>query len=195
MTGFLFDTSPCVWEPPEDLKVFLSNGEKPVYIGFGSMRSGDMNRMLTIILRSLHAAGLRAIISGTLSSGSRKSSSKIYFADNYIAHDWLFPRVSAVIHHGGAGTVAAGLRWGCPTWVLPFAGDQPFWGMQVWRIGCGPKPIAREKISVHKFTEGLLDLTSRIEYRKNAEEIANLLAKENGKKMAADLIESFIREW
>ena len=195
MTGFLFDTSPCVWEPPEDLKVFLSNGEKPVYIGFGSMRSGDMNRMLTIILRSLHAAGLRAIISGTLSSGSRKSSSKIYFADNYIAHDWLFPRVSAVIHHGGAGTVAAGLRWGCPTWVLPFAGDQPFWGMQVWRIGCGPKPIAREKISVHKFTEGLLDLTSRIEYRKNAEEIANLLAKENGKKMAADLIESFIRKW
>ena len=195
MAGFLFDTSSNEWEPPKDLTDFLSSGEKPVYIGFGSMRSGDMNRMLTIILRSLHSVGLRAIISGTLSDKSRKSNHKIYFANSYIPHDWLFPRVSAVIHHGGAGTVAAGLRWGCPTWVLPFAGDQPFWGMQVFRIGCGPKPVAREKISVQKFTEGLLNLLSNPEYKKNAADIADRLANENGKETAADLIESFIREW
>jgi UDP:flavonoid glycosyltransferase YjiC (YdhE family) len=195
MAGFLFDSSSCEWEPPKDLEDFLSIGEKPVYIGFGSMRTGDMNRMLSIILRSLHAAGLRAVISGALIGNNRKSNRKVYFADRYVPHDWLFPRVSAVIHHGGAGTVAAGLRWGCPTWVLPFAGDQPFWGMQVWRIGCGPRPISREKITVQKFTEGLLDLTSHAEYKKRAADIADRLSKENGKSIAADLIESFIREW
>ena len=194
MSGFWFDHSPCKWQPPEDLLEFLHSGEMPVYIGFGSMHSGNMNKMLTMILRALRAAGLRAVICGALNESSRHSGRKVYFAD-HIPHDWLFPRVSAVIHHGGAGTVSSGLRWGRPTWILPFAGDQPFWGAQIHRIGCGPKPVSRNSVTVRKLTKGLIDLTTKPGYKKNAADIAACLAKEDGTRTAADWIEQFIREW
>ena len=194
MTGFWFDTSPVRWNPPESLERFLSDGEPPVYIGFGSMRSGDMNKVLSMLLRSLHSAGLRAVICGSLRTNHVRSGRTVYFYD-FVPHDWLFPRVSAVVHHGGAGTTSAGLRWGRPTWILPFAGDQPFWGNLIYRIGCGPKPIPRGNLSVNKVTKGLINLTVRPEYKKNAAKIAALLEKEKGTESAADLIEKFIREW
>lgn len=194
MSGYWFDSAPGSWQPPEDLREFLSSGKPPVYIGFGSMRSGNMNKLLTMILRALHAAGLRAVICGGLSGRTHSSGGRIYFIDR-IPHDWLFPRVSAVIHHGGAGTVASGLRWGRPTWVLPFAGDQPFWGEQIHRIGCGPRPVSRNRLTVRNLTKGLIDLTTRPEYKRNAADIAACLAEENGTETAVNLIEQFIRDW
>lgn len=194
MSGFWFDESPCAWQPPKDLVEFMSAGEKPVYIGFGSMSSGDMNRLMTIVLRAVRAAGLRAVISTGWTGRKMKSNRTVYFAD-YIPHDWLFPRVRAVVHHGGAGTVAAGLRHGRPTLVIPFAGDQPFWGYQVHRIGCGPKPIARSALTVRKLTKALLELTGRGEYYEKAREVSGILASEHGTAAAADLIEKAIQDW
>lgn len=194
MSGFWFDPEPCSWEPPQSLQDFLSEGEPPVYIGFGSMRAGNMNKLLTMLLRAVRAAGLRAVICGNLAKWYNSSGRRVYFAKS-IPHDWLFPRMKAVIHHGGAGTTSAGLRWGCPSWILPFAGDQPFWGAQVYRIGCGPKPLPRENVSVRKLTQGLIDLTTRSEYKKNAASIAARLSKESGTETAADLAERLISEW
>ena len=195
MSGFWFDEEPCRWQAPETLSCFLETGSPVIYIGFGSMNSGNMNRLLTIILRAIRAINVRAVID--LGSTGRRfsSTSKVYFINDYVPHDWLFPRVDAVIHHGGAGTTSTGLRYGKPTLIIPFAGDQPFWGNRVWQSGCGPKPIPRENLSVRKLVSGILDLISRNKYAENARSMAESLNLEHGVRTAADLIEKEITGW
>lgn len=194
MSGFCFDESPVVYDPPRELTAFLSAGERPVYIGFGSMNSGDMNCLLSIVLRAVHAAGIRAVISAGWNGRKLKSSRSVLFVDD-VPHDWLFPRVSAVVHHGGAGTTAAGLHHGKPALVIPFAGDQTFWGTRIWRSGCGPKPVPRAGLTVRRLTKALLDLKSTSSYYENARRISELLGREHGVRMAADLIEQEIARW
>ena len=194
MSGFWLEDPPHEATPPADLEAFLAKADHPIYIGFGSMNSGNMNRLMTIVLRALHASGLSAVVNNGWSGSHLKSTRKVFFT-NYVPHDWLFPRVRAVVHHGGAGTVAAGLRWGRPTLVIPFAGDQPFWGNQVFLAGCGPKPLPRESLTVHRMTRALIDLVSHPDYRLKAEALSKGLAREHGVATAADMIEEEIRSW
>lgn len=196
MSGFWWDDSPVTYEPPQDLVDFLENGDQPIYIGFGSMVSGNMSKTFAKVIKAVRASRVRAVISlGWAAKDMHlKSNSRIYFAD-YVPHDWLFPRVRAVVHHGGAGTTAAGLRYGKPTLVVPFGGDQPFWGSRVHAIGCGPKPISRDMMSVQRLTKGLIDLTTHGSYRVAAEELGARLRMETGTKTAADLVEREIAAW
>lgn len=194
MSGFFFDESPPEYHPSPELNAFLTSGEKPIYVGFGSMNSGDMNRLLSIMLRSIHAAGLRAVFSTGWTGKSLKSTHSVFFTQE-IPHDWLFPRVSAVVHHGGAGTTAAGLRYGKPTLIVPFAGDQTFWGYQVNRAQCGPKPIPRDDLSVRKVTRALLDLKSNSVYYESASRMRDRFSAEHGVHDAADLIEQEVTSW
>ncbi len=196
MSGFWWDNTPVDWQPPQELVDFINSGDQPIYIGFGSMVSGNMNKTFTKVLKAVRAARVRAVIS--LGWGGKdmhlKSNSRVYFAD-YVPHDWLFPRVKAVVHHGGAGTTAAGLRYGKPTLVVPFGGDQPFWGNRVNAIGCGPRPISRDMMTVQRLTQGLIDLTTRGSYRVAAEEMGERLRTETGTKNAADIVEREIIAW
>jgi len=194
MSGFWFDDAPAPWSPPADLESFLSAGDPPVYLGFGSMNTGDMQRLLTIVLRSLHAAGLRAVIASGWGGLRLSSNSRVFFTD-YAPHDWLFPRVRAVIHHGGIGTTAEGLRWGKPTLIIPFVGDQLFWGERIRALGCGPRPISRQNLTVRKLTKAMLDLSSNHGYSARALEIAQMLSRETGVRTAADLVEREIANW
>jgi len=195
MSGFWFEEGPPAdWVPPADLETFLSAGDVPVYIGFGSMRNRNMNSFIAVILRALHASGIRAVISTGWQNAHFSPTRQVFFSDD-VPHEWLFPRVRAVIHHGGAGTTSAGLRYGKPTLVIPFAGDQPFWGHQVYRNGCGPKPIPLSDLSVAKMTKALLNLVNQKKYRENALRIGLLLSRENGTVNAADLIEKEITSW
>lgn len=196
MSGFWWDDHQVDFTPPDDLVHFLENGEKPIYIGFGSMVSGNMNKTFTQVLKAVRASRVRAVISLGWAGEQMhlKSNNRVFFAD-YVPHDWLFPRVSAVVHHGGAGTTAAGLRYGKPTLVIPFGGDQPFWGARVQAIGCGPKPIHRDRITVQRLTRALIDLTTRPSYRVAAEELSERMRLEGGTCRAADLIEREIEAW
>ena len=196
MSGFWYDDAPCAWQPPEDLEAFMAAGEPPIYIGFGSMVSGNMNRLFAMVLRAVRAAKVRAVImAGWGGETTRlKSNRQIYFAD-YIPHDWLFPRVKAVVHHGGAGTTASGLRAGKPTLIVPFGGDQPFWGARVHALGCGPRPVQRDSLTVHRLTRSVLDLVTRESYRTAAETLATQMRQEDGVRTAADLVEKEIAQW
>lgn len=71
-------------------------------------------------------------------------------------HDWLFRQVSCVIHHGGAGTTAAGLALGLPTIIIPFFGDQQFWGNIVARAGAGPEPIPHKNLNLQNLSDAIL---------------------------------------
>ena len=194
MSGFWMEEHPAPWQPPAELEAFLARNSRTVYIGFGSMNSGDMNRLMSIVLRAVHAAGLSAVISAGWGGKKMKCTRRVHFTD-YVPHDWLFPRVCAVVHHGGAGTTAAGLRYGKPTLVIPFAGDQPLWGFRVHETGCGPKPLARGSLTVPRLTRALLELTGRPEYRIHAEALAEGLRREHGVRTAADMIEEEISRW
>ncbi len=194
ISGFWFDESSVSYRPDPGLAAFLENGSTPIYIGFGSMNTGDMSKLISISLRSIHAAGLRAVFVTGWHDRSLKSTGSVFFADS-IPHDWLFPRVSAVVHHGGAGTTAAGLRFGKPTLAIPFAGDQSFWANQIRRSGCGPKPIPRGALSVRKMTKALLDLKSNAGYAESARHISEQLAREHGVRSAADMIEEEVTRW
>ena len=194
MSGFWFDEYPAPWNPPSDLLEFLSGGKPPLYFGFGLMNGGNMEGFFDTILRVLRKSGQRAVICNGWSEQREKSDDRVFFAD-YIPHDWLFSKVSAVVHHGGAGTTSAGLRFGKPSLIIPFAGDQSFWASLVEKSGCGPKPVFRSRLTEANLQDALQALTANPEYDNNANKISALLAKEHGTSTAADLIEKAVREW
>lgn len=192
MCGFFLDDLRINYRPSTSLLHFMEKGAAPVYIGFGSMNAGNMNKLLTIILKAICATGIRAIIFPGDTCSHQSSGDQIYFVSEFVPHDWIFPRVSAVIHHGGAGTTATGLRHGKPTLIIPFAGDQPFWGNLVARTGCGPQPLFRKNLSVHKLAQRMKDLISNPLYREKAAEMSIKIKEESGIQTAADIIEKEI---
>lgn len=119
--GFFFRDSPP-YNPPPDLEDFLIAGPPPVYIGFGSIVVDNPQKLMSTVLNAIDKAGVRAIISKGWSNLSGNTSKNIYYIDE-CPHEWLFQQVSAVVHHGGAGTTACGLMNGKPTAVVPFLGE------------------------------------------------------------------------
>ncbi len=194
MTGFWLDDREMTFQPSPELLAFLAAGEKPVYIGFGSMTSGDMGETLGIVVQAIRKSGVRAIISRGWGGGEIPKSKNIFVVD-YVPHSWLFQQVAAVVHHGGAGTTAAGILAGRPTLVIPFGGDQPFWAMRVRMLGLGPKPIRREKLTVAKLTKALQNLVSVKAYRVAARELGERLHREEGTVIAANIIEHEVGKW
>lgn len=194
MTGYWLDDNISDFEPEEGLKAFLEAGEKPVYVGFGSMVGGDMGETLSIVLKAIQRSGVRVILSTGWGGVEIPASPNVYVA-GFVPHDWLFTRVQAVVHHGGAGTLAAGIVAGLPTLVIPFGGDQPFWGERVRQLGIGPKPIPREKLSARKLTKALVELTTEKRYQVAAKELGIRLCTEDGVVNAANIIEHELRKW
>lgn len=190
VTGYWFLDQP-EWTPPPKLIDFLSAGPAPVYVGFGSMgfgRGADERR--DAIVTALAANRLRGIVAtgwGGITPGSTPSDD--VFAIDEAPHDWLLPRMAAVVHHGGAGSTAAGLRAGKPTLVIPFLGDQPFWGARVTAIGAGPKPLPSTRLA-SGLTARLANLVGEPTYRHRAAAIGNLIRAENGLGNGVRILES-----
>ncbi|KAL4981853.1 hypothetical protein BDW68DRAFT_196013 [Aspergillus falconensis] len=152
--GFFF-RSPPDYTPPPDLDQFLRTGPPPVYIGFGSIVIEDPAAMTATLLSAVEALGVRAIISrGWSNLGTEKHSDSVFFLGD-CPHEWLFRHVSAVVRHGGAGTTARGLLNGGPTVIVPFFGDQLFWGNMVASRGLGPLPILYKKLKTENLTEAI----------------------------------------
>jgi sterol 3beta-glucosyltransferase len=107
-------------------------------------------------------------------------------------HDWLFPQMAAVVHHGGAGTTAAGLRAGIPSIICPFFGDQPFWGRRVAALGAGPAPIPQQQLTAERLAQAITHTITTPSMRQSAERIAAQLAEEDGIAQAIGQIERFV---
>ncbi|CAL8077840.1 unnamed protein product [Prunus armeniaca] len=156
VVGFCFLDLASNYEPPDSLAEWLEAGEQPVYIGFDSLPLEEPEKMTNIILQALEITGQRGIINrgwGGLGNLAEPSDS-VYLVDN-CPHDWLFQRCSALVHHGGVGTTAAGLKAACPTTIVPFFGDQPFWGERVHARGVGPAPIPTDEFSLEKLVDAI----------------------------------------
>lgn len=147
ITGAWFLDEADDWEPPTALQAFLEAGPAPVYVGFGSMGAAHAEARAATVLESLQKAGERAVLAAGWGGLKATELPTSVFMLEAAPHDWLFPRMKAVVHHGGAGSTMAGLRAGKPTVICPFLGDQPFWGHVVQRAGVGPAPVFQKSLS------------------------------------------------
>jgi sterol 3beta-glucosyltransferase len=137
VTGYWFLDDPDRYQPPKDLLQFLENGPPPVYIGFGSPGVRDLQRVINITFSALRSSGKRAVLGLSPSALGGVSLPEDFFAAGVASHAWLLPRMAGMLHHGGAGTTAAGLRAGLPSLVIPMAVDQFFWAQRVVALGQG----------------------------------------------------------
>ncbi|KAH6695584.1 glycosyltransferase family 28 domain-containing protein [Plectosphaerella plurivora] len=179
ITGFSFLPLADSYTPPADLAAFLEAGPPPVYIGFGSIVVDDPAALTDLIFNAIRIAGVRVILSkGWGGMGGDNIPENVHLVGN-CPHDWLFRRVSAVVHHGGAGTTAAGIAAGRPTVVVPFFGDQLFWGQMIARAGAGPDPVPYKQMTAEKLAESIL-FALRPEVTAAVQDMADEIAQEDG---------------
>ncbi|KAM0568338.1 hypothetical protein ACHAP9_005430 [Verticillium nonalfalfae] len=178
----MFDDAPA-YTPPDDLARFLNAGPPPVYIGFGSIVLDDPDKITRIILEAVESTGARAIISKGWADLAGSENENIYWIGD-CPHEWLFQHVAAVVHHGGAGTTACGLKNGKPTTIVPFFGDQPFWGQMVAKAGAGPLPIHHKSLTATNLAEAIRFCLSS-QAAAAAESIATQMQAEVGVQAAA----------
>jgi UDP:flavonoid glycosyltransferase YjiC (YdhE family) len=170
------------WTPPKELVQFLEAGTPPVYVGFGSMTGSDPAGTVKLIADVLNRLGLRGVIPahwGTTTFSQVDLPAHLYALDK-IPHRWLFPRMEAVVHHGGAGTTAAGLYAGKPTLVVPHMSDQPFWGRRVAALEAGPHPLPRHRLNSRLLTARLRELVTNTMIHSSAQVLGEKIRAEHG---------------
>ncbi|XP_031105351.1 sterol 3-beta-glucosyltransferase UGT80A2-like [Ipomoea triloba] len=180
VVGFCFLDLASNYVPPESLLKWLKDDQKPIYIGFGSLPLQDPKGMTKTIVQALERTGQRGIINKGWGGLGNMTEPKdvVYLLDN-CPHDWLFARCAAVVHHGGAGTTAAGLKAGCPTTVVPFFGDQFFWGGRVHARGVGPAPIPADEFSLERLVSAI-NFMIKPEVKERAILLAKAMENEDG---------------
>lgn len=186
ISGFYFLNLASSYTPPDDLAAFLAAGPPPVYIGFGSIVVDDPNAMTKMIFEAVDKTGQRALISkgwGGIGADELGVPEGVFMLGN-CPHDWLFKQVSCVVHHGGAGTSAAGISSGRPTVVVPFFGDQPFWGAMIARAGAGPQPIPYKDLTADKLAEAIKEAL-KPESLERAAELSDRIKQERGSEDGA----------
>ncbi|KAI1138122.1 glycosyltransferase family 1 protein [Hypoxylon sp. FL0543] len=186
IAGFYFLNLASSYTPDPELAAFLEAGPPPIYIGFGSIVVDDPNGLTRTIFDAIAETGVRALVSkgwGGLGADSVGIPDGVFMLGN-VPHDWLFQHVSAVCHHGGAGTTAAGINAGKPTIVVPFFGDQPFWGAMVARAGAGPDPIPYKKLTASGLAEAIR-MALKPETQERASELGEKIREEKGSDVGA----------
>lgn len=181
ISGFFFLDLASNYNPDPELSHFLQNGPPPVYIGFGSIVVDDPDGMTKMIFEAVKAAGIRALVSkgwGGIGADDLGVPEGVFMLGN-VPHDWLFNKVSCVVHHGGAGTTAAGIKAGKPTVIVPFFGDQPFWGSMIARANAGSEPIPYKELTAEKLAEAIT-FCLRPETQEKAREYGYKIREEKG---------------
>lgn len=188
MTGYWFLEADAGWTPPSDLTEFLAAGPPPVAIGFGSMSNRKPEEVTRLLVAAVERAGARAVLlSGWQGMRTADLPDSILMLKS-APHDWLFPRMAAVVHHGGAGTTAAALRAGVPSLVVPFFGDQPFWGRRVAELGVGPAAIPRKKLTAENLAAAITQMLSDSEMNRRAAALGARIRAEDGVGRAVQIL-------
>ena len=188
--GYWFVEESIDYTPSKALKEFLNSGEKPVYIGFGSVFHDDeKEHFKKMIVEAIRKSGKRAIISGM---GEICNLSDDIIAVDSVPHTWLFPRCAAVCHHGGAGTSAAGFAAGVPSIIIPFSNDQFAWAHRAYDMRVGTYLIPKRKLTADSLANAIGIATSE-EIKSESEKLGEKIAAENGAIGCAKVIADGIK--
>jgi sterol 3beta-glucosyltransferase len=193
-TGYWFLQAPPDWAPPQRLVDFLADGEPPIYVGFGSMAGRDSQHMGRTIIDAVHRAKVRAVLAtGSGGLAADEVPPDVFMVDQ-VPHDWLFPRVTAVVHHGGPGTAAVAIAAGRPQIICPFMADQPFWGNHLHRIGLACPPMRSSALTATALADAIRTATSDSSMATRAQTLASRLRAENGTAAAVSVLEGISRK-
>ncbi len=188
ITGYWFDDAQAAWQPAAGLQAFLDQGEPPVYVGFGSMAGRYPRRLAGIVLDALAQSGQRGILAAGWGGLNALDAPENVFILKEAPHGWLFPRMAAVVHHGGAGTTAEGLRAGKAAVIVPFIVDQLFWGKRVQALGAGAEPIPARRLTSAHLAAAIDRAVSEPTMRERAKALGRAIRAENGVKTAVAII-------
>lgn len=191
VTGYWFLDPADDWSPPPALVGFLEDGPPPVYVGFGSMASRKPQETADLVTEAIARAGQRAVMLSGWGGLRATNLPDTVIAVDSIPFAWLFPRVAAVVHHGGAGTTSAGLRAGIPSVIVPFFGDQPFWGQRVLELGVGPRPIPRRMLTVERLAQAIQTAVTDQGMHQRAADLGADIRSEDGIGRAVAVVQQF----
>ena len=190
ITGYWFLPAQPGWEPPADLLRFVESGPPPTYVGFGSMSSENPEHQARLAVRALELSGQRGVLAtGWGGIAHIPVSSSILFTKD-VPHEWLFPRMAAVVHHGGAGTTSAGLRAGIPSVITSFGGEQRAWADLVVKLGVGEHIPAMKSLTPEKLSQAIRTAVNDHALRSRAASLGAQIRAENGAARAVEVIEA-----
>lgn len=189
VTGYWFLDQPIDYVPPPHLSDFLAAADPPVAVGFSSQISRDTKRITTAVIDGLRQSGKRGIlISGWGGLKGIDLPDDICRIDS-VPYDWLLPRISAMIHHGGSGSVSAALRAGVPSFAVPFGYEQKLWGQRIARLGVGVEPITPDRLTANTLAVAIRRIADDERIRKRADIFATTIRAEDGIGVAVGIIE------
>lgn len=189
-TGFWFLPSPPHWEPSRGLSEFLAAGDPPIYIGFGSMARTDPARNARIINEAVRIARVRAVVvAGWGGIETDQLSDDIFHLDE-APLGWLFPRMAAVVHHGGAGTMSHGFASGRPQVVCPFTNYQHYLGRQLHLLGVAPSPVPQRSLNSQRLASAIKYALTDRALAVRAEELGRRIRAEEGTAEAIKILET-----
>lgn len=191
ITGYWRLQDDNTYEPPPKLAAFLDGGPPPVFVGFGSMTSRDPKTLGRIVVQALRRADQRGIVA-TGWAGLEVEESDEIISTPAVPYRWLFPRMAAVVHHGGAGTTAEGFCAGVPSVICPFFADQPFWAARSVTLRVGARPVPRKKLTPDRLARSIMQAVHDPRLRTNAQVLAAKLRNEDGVATAVETIERSI---
>ena len=192
VTGYFFLDSQADWQPSTELKAFLGAGDPPIYIGFGSMAGRNPEQLAKLVSEALVKSGQRGLLLTGWGGLHTELVPDNVFVMDAVPHSWLFPRMAAVVHHGGAGTTAEALRAGVPTVIVPFVFDQPFWGARVKALGLGPDPIPLKKLTGDALANAIRIAVTDSDMRRRANICGEAIRAEDGIGNAAKVIQQYL---
>lgn len=187
VTGYWFLPEDPHWSPPADLVRFLAGGEPAVCVGFGSMVGSDPAATARLVTDAVRRVGARAVLLTGWGGLQDITVGDDVLVVDQVPHSWLFPRVAAVVHHGGAGTTAAAARAGVPAVVVPHGVDQPFWGNRIAALGVGPRPLPRSALSAQSLADALGTTLTDDGMRRRANVLGEQMANEDGVTNAVEI--------
>jgi sterol 3beta-glucosyltransferase len=197
VTGYWFHDDPQELEQQEvqnrKLDEFIDAGPPPVYIGFGSMTDPDPDQLTAIVQESLKLSGVRAVLMSGWARLPDPGGDRVMAVD-HVSHTWLFPRLAAAVHHGGAGTTAAALRAGIPSVVVPYFLDQTLWGHRVNKLKAGPPAIPRQKLTAKRLAAAIVTASSSAEMRSGAQAVSRRIQAEHGTETALRIWNAYLSQ-
>ena len=180
VTGYWLLPAPPGWSPPRRLAAFLEAGGPVVYVGFGSMPSLDAARLAASVMTAAGDHDVRVVVASLDPALRRLLPASRFLVIRNAPHDWLFPRMDAIVHHGGAGTTAAALHAGKPQVIWPFGVDQPFWARRMASLGVAPPARPVRELTGPSLTAALDRALGDPGLARRSAELAALLRAEDG---------------
>ncbi|MEU9112055.1 glycosyltransferase [Streptomyces sp. NPDC048483] len=194
-TGFWHLATHSDWRMPPPLRAFLDAGPPPVYVGFGSLPGSDPAQTTRTVVEAVRAAQVRAVVAtgwGSMTAHQPMGSADDVFFVEEAPHDRLFPRMSSIVHHGGAGTTAAALTSGRPQVVCPLSFDQPFWAERMHACGVAPPPLPQHRLTADRLATAIRKSVHTPTLIRRAEQLGRQTRAQDGVGNAVKVLEALV---